>query len=249
MTETTHDPRGICERNHFLIRRLHSLCGIVPVGVFLCIHLTVNWTIVVGPDKFQFAVDGIHSLDKLGLLTAVEVFGIFVPIAFHAILGVQIWLSGRQNVLAYRYGGSIRYTLQRWTALIALAFLLYHLWHMHWLGALLPGGNNFDPHDAAATATTAIQASGWHAWAYAVGLLASVFHFSNGIWTFLITWGVTISRSAQRRAGYACTAVGFVLAAAGLTSLVVLRAADPGQYRTQPANPVHTAQVTSNLPG
>jgi succinate dehydrogenase / fumarate reductase, cytochrome b subunit len=31
-----------------------------------------------------------------------------------------------------------------------------------------------------------------------VGVLASVFHFTNGIWTFCITWGITVGQRAQR---------------------------------------------------
>ena len=33
---------------------------------------------------------------------------------------------------------------------------------------------------------------------FLVGTAASVFHFTNGIWTFAITWGLTVGRRAQR---------------------------------------------------
>jgi succinate dehydrogenase / fumarate reductase cytochrome b subunit len=33
---------------------------------------------------------------------------------------------------------------------------------------------------------------------FLIGTAASVFHFTNGIWTFAITWGLTIGRRAQR---------------------------------------------------
>ena len=51
-----------------------------------------------------------------------------------------IWFSGRPNVGAYKYGGNVRYTLQRVTGGIAFVFILYHLWHMHWLGDSFGGG-------------------------------------------------------------------------------------------------------------
>jgi succinate dehydrogenase / fumarate reductase cytochrome b subunit len=238
--EASNDQRGFMARNEFLLRRLHSLTGIVPVGVFLCVHLTVNWTVIFGGQKFQSAVDGIHLLDKIGLLTIVEIVGIFLPILFHAILGVVIWLSGRQQIARYKYGASIRYALQRWTALIAFAFILYHLYHMHWLGKPF-GGGDFEPHHhAASSAAQAMQAAWWHAPVYLIGITAAVFHFANGIWTFAITWGIAISREAQRRVGYACTAVGFVLAAMAISSLVVLRVSNHermyDEERGQPAS-------------
>ncbi|MCP4246491.1 MAG: succinate dehydrogenase [bacterium] len=208
---------GWFQRHYFLIKRVHSLSGIVPVGVFLTVHLTINSTIVAGPDAFQTAVDGIHLLDKVGLLTAVEIVGIFLPLLFHATLGVWIWRTGRQNVATYRYGGNVRYTAQRITGIIALLFILYHLWHMHWLGKPF-GGAEFDPHDAASTAAAALQP--WYLrCGYAIGVLAAVFHLANGIWTSMITWGITIGPRSQRWTGWACAAFGVMLALAGLGSL------------------------------
>ena len=205
------------ERHHFFLRRLHSLTGIVPVGAFLCVHLTINSTILRGPDAFQTAVEGIHLLDRVGMLKAVEVAFIFVPILFHAVLGVQIWLGGQMNVAKHPYWGNVRYTLQRITGLIAFGFILYHLWHVHWLGKPL-GGGGFDPHLAAATAAEALRP--WYLrCVYGIGVLAAVFHFANGLWTFLITWGITIGPAAQRRSGWACGALGVLLALAGLGSL------------------------------
>jgi succinate dehydrogenase / fumarate reductase cytochrome b subunit len=235
VTEASNDRLG----HHFWVRRLHSLTGIVPVGVFLCIHLTINWTVIFGPDKFQNAVHGVHALGLIGLLYVVEIVGIFIPIAFHAILGVQIWLTGRQNMMQYRYGASIRYALQRWSGVVALVFILGHLWHMHWVGKPF-GGGFFEPHDAPLSAAAALQELWWYAPLYAFGLLCVVFHFCNGIWTFLITWGITISREGQRRVGYACLALGVVLSLMGLSSLFVLRTMD---LTPESRQPVHVAMA------
>jgi succinate dehydrogenase / fumarate reductase cytochrome b subunit len=207
---------------HFLIRRLHSLSGIVPVGVFLCIHLSVNACILAGADAFQFAVDQIHNLDNLGILKAVEITFIFVPILFHAILGLVIYLSGSPNVVRYRYGANIRYTLQRWTGIVAFLFIIGHLWHVHWI---IPGSPVFDAHQAAGSAVTAMTVS-WAAPVYAIGVLCAVFHFANGIWTFLISWGVTISPRSQMISGRACLILGVLLAFLGLGSLIKLKTMD-----------------------
>ena len=37
----------------------------------------------------------------------------------------------------------------------------------------------------------------WHAFLTAVLSLCSIYHFCNGLWTFLITWGITVSPRSQ----------------------------------------------------
>ena len=220
---------GPGERHYFLIRRLHSLLGLVPIGVFVCIHLATNATILFdskGGSAFQWAVEIIHLPEKLhrNVLIAIEIVGIFLPLLFHSLLGLQIAFSGRSNPQHYRYGGNIRYTLQRITAYIALVFILYHVWHMHWLGAGV-GGGTFQLEDSvgnpAAAVSTAkgIQAAVWIAPLYAVGVIATVFHLANGIWTALITWGITIKPRSQQIAGYVCAVFGVLLTLVGLGAL------------------------------
>jgi len=61
-----------------------------------------------------------------------------------------------------------------------------------------------------------MQASGWIAFVYAVGVLASVYHLANGIWTMGITWGVWTSPTAQRKAIAPCAVFGVALALLGM---------------------------------
>jgi succinate dehydrogenase / fumarate reductase cytochrome b subunit len=229
-------------RYHFLWRRLHSLTGIIPVGVFLCVHLSVNASAYFGADAFQANVDRIHVLGPI--LKPVEIVGIFIPIFFHAILGIQIWLTGQTNQGAYGYADNWRYTLQRYTGLVAFAFILLHLWHVHWLGAWL-GGGWFKPHgEAFASAAEAIQASWVFPVLYLIGVIVAVYHFANGIWTFMITWGFTIGERAQRKMGVIAAAIGVVLLVAGLTSLFTLATAGeeettitlPSEHAEQPVS-------------
>ena len=200
---------------HFLITRLHSLTGLVPIGAYLIIHLATNARIWI-PGDYQKAVDQIHSLGPL--LLPVEIVFIFLPLLFHSIIGFQIIFSGKANARYYPYRANIRYTLQRITGIIAFFFIVYHVLQLHWLGKPL-GGGKFDPHDAAGSARAAIQAAWWIAPVYAIGVLASVYHLANGIWTSLITWGITIRPKSQQVAGYVCAAFGIVLSLVGLGAL------------------------------
>jgi succinate dehydrogenase / fumarate reductase cytochrome b subunit len=237
VTDVAAKADALGERSHFALRRLHSLSGIVPVGAFLCVHLSVNASIMAGADAFQFAVDQIHKLNNLGILKPVEVLFIFAPIAFHAILGVIIWLSGRQNVLEYRYCGNLRYTLQRWTGIITLVFILVHLWHVHWI---IPGGIEFDAHAAAASTVVAMQAS-WSAPVYAIGVLCAVFHLANGVWTFLITWGVTIGPRSQTASAWVCAGIGVALGLLGIAALITLETMDAPVSEPTALEQPHTA--------
>ncbi|GMU21792.1 MAG: hypothetical protein AMXMBFR13_18810 [Phycisphaerae bacterium] len=210
--------------HEFLLRRLHSLAGLIPVGAFLLVHLGSNAMVAFNSDEqdyYQQQVERIHALGPL--LTTVEIVFIFIPLGFHAALGVKMWLQGQPNASSYPFWGNFRYTLQRITGMIALVFILFHLYHMHWLGSYFPGpGAQFDPHRATATTAWALQNDVYRLWAppfYLLGILCSVFHFANGIWTGLITWGITVGRSAQRKAGYACAVFGIALALVGGAAL------------------------------
>lgn len=225
------------EKYYFLLRRLHSLAGLVPVGVFVVFHLTVNSTILAGGGSFQFCVDQIHNLEKAGLLIPIEMLTIFLPLAFHAVLGVVIVLGSTPNASVYRYGGNIRYTLQRTTGLIAFVFIMFHVWQMHWLGATF-GGGFFDAHNASVTAAETMQSWGVWVWVYAIGVIATVFHLANGVWTALITWGITVGPRSQRIAGYFCTALGIVVGVIGLAAAYGFQT-----YDISPNDSAHTASA------
>ena len=49
-------------RHQFLILRLHSLSGLLPVGAYMTVHLLTNASTLGGPAMFQKNVDLIHSL-------------------------------------------------------------------------------------------------------------------------------------------------------------------------------------------
>ena len=52
-------------RHDFLIRRLHSLSGLIPVGGYMVIHLMTNASVLESPAAFQKNVYTIHSLGSL----------------------------------------------------------------------------------------------------------------------------------------------------------------------------------------
>ncbi|MCA9177193.1 MAG: succinate dehydrogenase cytochrome b558 subunit, partial [Planctomycetales bacterium] len=199
----------------------------------MVVHLMTNASVLDSPAAFQRNVNSIHTLGKL--LPVVEWGFIFLPILFHAIIGVAIIRGAVPNTRNYPYAANWRYTLQRITGVIAFIFIFQHVFQMHgwfhnswWMENVARpfGGAQFDPHHAASSAGKALQGWAMAGW-YVVGILACVFHLANGIWTMGITWGVWISERAQRRALVVCTIFGIALAAVGLGALGGMR--DYGQ--------------------
>jgi len=225
---TANDPSpSFLARHQFLIFRLFSLAGLVPVGAFLVVHLITNASVLAGPGTFQSRVDMIHSLGPL--LVPIEWAFIFLPMIFHAVVGFVIIANGMPNVGSYAYMGNVRYTLQRATGMIAFVFIIWHITQLHWLGTPF-GGGKFDPHHATSSAAVAIKPL-LITILYAVGVLSTVFHFSNGLWTLGITWGLWTSPAAMRRANWISVAIGVLLAGAGLGALAGLQRVNVEQAR------------------
>ncbi len=210
-----NDNPSFLSRNQFLFYRLFSLFGLIPVGAYMCVHLLTNVTLVNGALAFQKNVDAIHSLGVA--LPAVEWIFIFIPLIFHATMGMIIVASGSFNTSSYPLTRNFRYTLQRATGMIAFVFILFHVLQLHHLGSAL-GGGRFDAEHAASSTATALAPAAIKV-LYIVGVLSCVYHLANGIWTFGITWGIWTSKAAQTRASYACLAFGLALAAVGMMTV------------------------------
>ena len=205
---------------HFVLRRLHSLSGVVPVGVFVCFHLFTNMQLsfktlgITSADEFQHEVEWIHN--AIPALWAAEIFGIWLPIAFHALLGIAYTFTGKGNVKNYGYWDNWRYTLQRVTGIIALVFIFFHVATLRWrwdiggwytpffVDGLHASGGGFELVPLSTYSTAIALDHPLVLLLYIVGVLSVVFHWSNGLWTAAISWGVTLSDKAQKQWAYVC---------------------------------------------
>lgn len=200
----------------FFLRRLHSLSGIIPVGAFLFEHILLsNATAIGGPAAYARQV---RFLASLPLVPVLELFGIWLPILFHALYGFYIWYRGESNVGEYPWTGNWMYTAQRWTGGIAFAYILWHTWTMRFTG--------IDLHQYPGASFGKVQAEVFHAplfLFYVAGLIAASWHFAYGIWLFCAKWGIVSGEKARKRFLVVCLAFFFVLTGAGLASLTSLR--------------------------
>ena len=208
-----HDTIG--GRNHFLLRRLHSLTGII-FGGYLVVHLIVNATIAQLGNVYQMQVDKIHSLP---VLWAIEWAFIYLPILFHTVYGIYITVTGQPNALSYSYAKNWAYVLQRVSAIIIVLFMVFHVFSLKY--AIFGQTLAFDPRYATSSIGRHMQSSPvlWLL-VYPIGIIASCYHLANGFWTAAITWGITISKGAQRRWGMACAGLFLLTLVCGFTALV-----------------------------
>ncbi len=221
-------------RHEFLLRRLHSLSGIVPVGAYMVVHLLTNSTIIQSDGTFQRMVNQIHNLP---MLPVIEWTFIFLPLLYHALYGILIVRGGLPNNSTYRYGSNVRYTLQRATGMIAFVFIMWHVFHMHgwihaeWWERSGDGfGAMFRPYNAGSSGARAMQSAGIiYPILYLIGVLSCVFHLANGMWSFGITWGLWTTPAAQARATQVCAVFGVLLAVVGVTAVGGFYVANPEQ--------------------
>ncbi len=216
----------------FLLRRLHSLSGIVPVGAFLFEHVLIsNSSAIGGPAAYARQV---RFLASLPLVPMLELFGIWLPILFHALYGFYIWYRGEVNVGDYPWTGNWMYTAQRWTGAIAFAYILWHTWTMRFTG--------IDLHEYAGASFGKVQAELFSPALlafYVVGLVCASWHFAYGIWLFAAKWGLTPGEKARQRFLAVCLAFFVLMSAVGLTSLYTFRE----RFAQQPTDPAGASMV------
>lgn len=200
----------------FYLRRLHSLTGIIPVGAFLFEHILIsNSTAISGPEAYARQV---NFLANLPLVFFLELFGIWLPIAFHALYGFYIWYQGDGNTVSYPWTGNWMYTAQRWTGGIAFVYILWHTYTMRFTGVDLHEHPDLSFHKVALEVQHPLLLA-----FYAIGLIAASWHFAYGIWLFCAKWGIVSGDKAQRRMLRLCVGFFFLLTVVGLVSLYTFR--------------------------
>jgi succinate dehydrogenase / fumarate reductase cytochrome b subunit len=179
-----------------------------------------------GTGTFQHEVNFIHSIPFLLLI---EIFGLWLPIAFHSILGIYYATTGKPNVGAYEYQANWRYSLQRVSGYVGVLYIFYHVATLRWGWTfLVPGGAKWEAEYAASTMAAALQGSTEGLTGagvivsifYMLGVSLLVFHLANGLWTAAITWGVTLTQNSMRRWGYVCTVIGVALMGAAWSAVI-----------------------------
>jgi succinate dehydrogenase / fumarate reductase cytochrome b subunit len=198
------------DHSQFFWRKLHSLTGIFPVGIYLADHLWSNSYALVGSAQYDLKSQELQTVPwRLG----VEIAVIWLPILYHSLYGVYIWIKGKNNVSQYPWVGNWMFTLQRYTGLLAFAFIAFHFYTER---ISTHGKSTFDQVHGA------LQ-DPFYFWFYLLGVLACSVHFGVGIWNFACKWGLAATRRSQRAAGYLGGAVAVIFSLVSIVIVIGLR--------------------------
>lgn len=192
-------------------RKLHSLLGIIPLGAFLLTHMITNFKAFDG-GKEGFA-KGVEFINGLPLIFFLELLLIWLPLLYHGVYGLYIAYQANNNVGNYNYERNIRFTLQRITGVITFVFVIWHMYDTRFMIAI-----GKITHDELGATIHGIVSNPILFILYIIGIVCATFHFTNGLWAFLVSWGITVGPRAQRISSYICmglfviTSVMFILA-------------------------------------
>ncbi|MBP1991992.1 succinate dehydrogenase cytochrome b558 subunit [Paenibacillus eucommiae] len=204
--------------NSYYFRKLHSLLGVIPVGFFLIEHLLTNYSATKGPAEF---VAQIEWLNNLPLVLFLEIFGIWIPLLYHGVYGLYVAYQARNNVSNYGYFRNQMFFLQRVTGVITFIFIAWHVFQTRVqvaVGSVEHAELGGTMHD--------IATNPWWFAFYLVGVLAASFHFSNGMWSFLVSWGITVGPRAQRISTIVWLGVFVIMSVLFILSLVAFTSSD-----------------------
>ena len=195
----------------FLWRRLHSLLGVIPVGLFLAFHLSLNFTAVGGEEVYNNAT-GVMELVPHSLLLAMEWIIIYIPLMFHAFYGVYIAFTATHNTKRFSTFRNWMFALQRFTGIFLVIFVAWHIFQTR-IQKALGAEVNFEMM-AEIVDNPAMLVF------YIVGILSATFHLANGLWSFCVSWGITQSKKSQQVFTYISLIVFVILSIVGVAAIV-----------------------------
>lgn len=192
----------------FWLRRIHSLLGVIPVGLFLTQHLVVNHFATKGEQAFN---DAAHFMESLPFRYALEIFVIFLPLLFHAIYGIYIAFTAKNNTSRFGTFRNWMFVFQRITGVLLVIWITWHVWETR-VAAAFGAEVNFQMMENILSNPLMVV---W----YVIGVIAAIFHFANGLWSFGVSWGLTLSPRSQLISTYVTMGLFVILSVVGLRSI------------------------------
>ncbi len=203
----------------FYSRKLHSLLGVIPLGFFLLEHMLTNFSAVEGGSEgFK---ESVAFLNSLPMVLALEMFGIWLPLLYHGVYGMYIAFQAKPNNNRFRNERNLRYLLQRISGVLVFAFVIWHVYETRVQVAL---GNV--THEELGGVMHGIVTHPVYFILYLIGVISAAFHFANGLWSFLVSWGITVGPRAQRVSSNICMGLFVIVAILFTWSLFAFRGAE-----------------------
>ena len=161
--------------NEVLLRKLHSLSGMVPLGLFLIYHAWQQGPVREGRDA---------QLARLDQTThgGAELLFVVLPLTLHALCGLWLARRAEPDASGRPYASPAFRRFQAITGGLTALFLAFHMggvWHP-WLRA----GRAFAEFGAMLDQTGTMPGAA----AYVVGISATCLHWGQGLSAFILRW-------------------------------------------------------------
>ena len=202
------------DQRHWILRRLHSLSGILPIGAFLFFHIFENSYVVRGGAVWWKESEFTRTLP---FEVVIEAIALWIPILYHSIYGLVITVTAAPNLNEYDYERNVQYTLQRITGILALLFIGFHFFTTRGWFYLSGVETNY-------ARMHTFMMDPMYLSIYIIGTIACLYHLTNGLFTFCITWGITVGPRSQTMVNRACVALFFAFSIMAVVTLISFRA-------------------------
>ncbi|CAM5218110.1 Succinate dehydrogenase subunit C OS=Ureibacillus acetophenoni OX=614649 GN=SAMN05877842_102415 PE=4 SV=1 [Ureibacillus acetophenoni] len=125
---------------------------------------------------------------------------------------MYIAFTATNNIQRFGTFRNWMFVLQRFSGVFLVVFIAWHIFQTR-IQKALGDEVNFDM-------MAEIVANPLMLAFYIVGILAATFHLSNGIWSFLVSWGITQSPKSQKVATYVTMAFFVVFSVAFVAAIL-----------------------------
>lgn len=208
----------------FLWRRLHSLTGVVPAGVFVALHLWSNFHALQGQRAYRNAAWGTGS----AYFVAVEILGLYVPLAFHASYGLALLVRNRVADSSDSPRRRSAKAVDRVSSVALSLFIIYHVFEFRIPVAL---GNarptDFFPTLCDRLSSTTSLGIPLVASIYLLGVAAASYHFAHGLSHLCSSWGIPLTERASRLTVGLSVAAGLGLFLLGASTVLYFATGSP----------------------
>jgi succinate dehydrogenase / fumarate reductase cytochrome b subunit len=205
------------ERAASAAKKLFSLTGVVPIGVFVMLHVGWYARALSGREALEAAL-----VEPSPLLFVLEVLFVWLPLAYHGVYGTVVALS-KQSLGQEPYVRRSVHFLQRLSGLVVFAFLVYHGWQLR--APLALGSMTLEdvfPTLVSSMSSTTGLGVPLVAIVYLVGSAATAFHLARGLLAVCSTWGLLRSERSATIAAWACGLLGVALFCVVATTVIYL---------------------------
>jgi succinate dehydrogenase / fumarate reductase cytochrome b subunit len=173
----------------FWLGKLFSLAGLVPIGIYVIVHLYNNMRSLYGEESFNLHLAESRSYP---LIVPITILVIWIPIVFHGIYGLFVMKKAKPNLIRFPFFENLKYVLQRLSGIGLLLFIPAHVYKTRIEPTLSESSLDFKH-----------MVEGFHEpltlFVYILGVLGVAYHLANGVWQFSIGWGIATTERGMKR--------------------------------------------------